>query len=63
MWGARLLIKVSAKLIRVACVANERTVRLFVDNELRVPLVFLIVRSYAASLYVAGLDKASSVEH
>lgn len=63
MWSARLLFKVGAKLIRVACVSNERTVRSFIDDELRVPLFLLIVRPYAASLDVAGLDKASSVKH
>lgn len=63
MWGARLLIKVGAKLIRVTCVSNERAVRPFADDELRVLFYFLIVRPYATSLDVAGLDKASSVEH
>ena len=63
MWGAMLLIKVGAKLIRVTCVSNERAVRPFVDDELGVPFIFLIERPYATSLDVVGLDKASSVEH
>ena len=63
MWSARLLIKVGAKLIRIGCESNERAVRPFVDNELRVMFFILIVRSYAASLDVAGFDKTSSVDH